>query len=235
MRASPRRWNLTVCVDATLIAARYIGPTFLRTLSNTWRFRLLDTDGRRVDVRPRAARGIYALWHSQQLALTLAHRNQNIAVIVSRHRDGEIISRMVAGIGYRTIRGSSTRGGSAALREFIRAAAEGHSLAITTDGPQGPARRCKPGAVLASARTGLPIVPVAAAASRVWQVSSWDEFFVPKPGSVVYLNYGEPIPVPADIEREALADWQDRVTSAQNAASTVCENAVARTLGKNSP
>ena len=222
-------------VDATLIAARYIGPTFLRTLVNTWRFRLLDTDGRRVDARPRAARGIYSLWHSQQLALTLAHRNQNIAVIVSRHRDGEIIARMVEGIGFRTIRGSSTRGGSPALREFIRAAAEGHPLAITTDGPQGPARRCKPGVVLASARTGLPIVPVAAAASRVWRVSSWDEFFVPKPGSVVYLSYGEPITVPADITREALAEWQDRVTKAQNAASTVCENEVARALGNDSP
>ncbi len=222
-------------VDATLIAARYIGPTFLRTLCRSWRFRLLDTDGRRVDTRPRAARGIYALWHSQQLALTLGHRDQNIAVIVSRHRDGEIISRMVEGIGFRTIRGSSTRGGSPALRGFIRAAAEGHPLAITTDGPQGPARQCKPGAVLASARTGLPIVPVAAAASRVWRVNSWDEFFVPKPGSVVYLSYGEPIPVPADIAREALADWQDRVTKAQNAASTVCENAVTRALGNNSP
>ena len=235
MRASPRRRDLTVGVDATLIAARYIGPTFLRTLCRSWRFRLLDTDGRRVDARPRAARGIYALWHSQQLALTLGHRDQNIAVIVSRHRDGEIISRMVEGIGFRTIRGSSTRGGSPALREFIRAAAEGHPLAITTDGPQGPARRCKPGAVLASARTGLPIVPVAAAASRVWRVNSWDEFFVPKPGSVVYLSYGEPIPVPADIAREALADWQDRVTKAQNAASTVCENAVKRALGNDSP
>ena len=221
--------------DATLIAARYIGPTFLRSLGNTWRIRLLDANGRPVDIRPRAGRGIYALWHSQQLALTLANRDQNIAVIVSRHRDGEIISRMVEGIGYRTIRGSSTRGGSAALREFIRAAAEGHSLAITTDGPQGPARRCKPGAVLASARTGLPIVPVAAAASRVWRVSSWDEFFVPKPGSVVYLSHGDPIMVPADVAREALADWQDRVTSAQNAASTVCENAVARSLGTDSP
>jgi len=228
MRASPRRRDLTVGVDATLIAARYIGPTFLRTLCRSWRFRLLDTDGRRVDTRPRAARGIYA-------ALTLGHRDQNIAVIVSRHRDGEIISRMVEGIGFRTIRGSSTRGGSPALREFIRAAAEGHPLAITTDGPQGPARRCKPGAVLASARTGLPIVPVAAAASRVWRVNSWDEFFVPKHGSVVYLSYGEPIPVPADIAREALADWQDRVTKAQNAASTVCENAVKRALGNDSP
>jgi len=235
MRASPRRRDLTVGVDATLIAARYIGPTFLRTLCRSWRFRLLDTDGRRVDTRPRAARGIYALWHSQQLALTLGHRDQNIAVIVSRHRDGEIISRMVEGIGFRTIRGSSTRGGSPALREFIRAAAEGHPLAITTDGPQGPARRCKPGAVLASARTGLSIVPVAAAASRVWRVNSWDEFIVPKPGSVVYLSYGEPIPVPADIAREALADWQDRVTKAQNAASTVCENAVTRALGNDSP
>ena len=118
---------------------------------------------------------------------------------------------------------------------FMQAAADGYSLAITTDGPRGPARQCKPGAVLAAARTGLPIIPVAAAADRAWRVGSWDGFFVPRPGSVVYLNYGEPIVVPADIPREAVAEWQDRVTNGQNAASAVCENAVARALGKNSP
>ena len=217
-----------VKVDFALLAARHLGPGFLVGLGRSWRFRELDPAGRAAHGRYRAGAGIYALWHAQQLPLTLRHRTENVAVIVSQHRDGEIISRMVEGIGYRTIRGSSTRGGSKALHEFARAASEGHSLAITTDGPQGPLGKCKPGAVLAAARTGLPIVPAAAAAVHAWTFDSWDRFFIPKPGSIVYLTYGDPIHVPPDLTSESTAAWQARVTEAQNEATAVCARAVAR-------
>ena len=214
--------------DPALFAASHLGPYLLLAFGKSWRFRQVDARGQSLERPYRAGAAIYALWHSQQLPLTLRHRSENIAVIVSRHRDGEIISRMVEGIGYRTIRGSSTRGGSEALREFTSAASEGHSLAITTDGPQGPARQCKPGAIVAAARTGLPIVPVAAAAVRAWTFSSWDRFFVPQPGTVVYLSYGEPIAVPPDFQGRPVSDWQERVTRAQNEASSACEDAAAR-------
>jgi lysophospholipid acyltransferase (LPLAT)-like uncharacterized protein len=214
--------------DFALLAAKHVGPGLLLGLGRSWRFREVDSTGMPATGRYRAGKGIYALWHAQQLPLTLRHRTENIAVIVSRHRDGEIIARMVEGIGYRTIRGSSTRGGSEALHEFARAAAEGHSLAITTDGPQGPPRVCKPGAVLAAARTGIPVVPVAAAAVRAWTFNSWDRFFVPKPGSIVYLSYGDPIHVPPNVSGDSIAEWQARVTEAQNEATAACERAVAR-------
>jgi lysophospholipid acyltransferase (LPLAT)-like uncharacterized protein len=215
-------------VDLALLAAKHLGPGFLAGLGRSWRFREVDSNGRPATGRYRAGKGIYALWHAQQLPLTLRHRTENIAVIVSQHRDGEIISRMVEGIGYRTIRGSSTRGGSEALHEFARAASEGHSLAITTDGPQGPPRQCKPGAVLAAARTGFPVVPAAAAAIHAWTFNSWDRFFIPKPGSIVYLSYGEPINVPPNISGDSVGEWQARVTEAQNEATAVCERAAAR-------
>lgn len=214
-------------IDIPLLAATHLGSSFLVALGRSWRFCQIDAGGKPQTRRHRAGAGIYALWHAQQLALTVRHRNESIAVIVSQHRDGEIISRMVERLGYRTIRGSSTRGGSEALREFTRAASE-HSLAITTDGPQGPARRCKPGAVLAAARTGLPVVPAAAAAVRSWTFDSWDRFFVPRPGSIVYLHYGDPIVIPPTVAVDGVADWQDRVTRAQNDATAVCEAAVAR-------
>jgi lysophospholipid acyltransferase (LPLAT)-like uncharacterized protein len=219
-------------IDLVLAAASTVGPAFLLALGKSWRFREIDEEGEPSTGRHTAGAGIYALWHAQQLPLTLRHRTENVAVIVSRHRDGEIISRMVEGIGYRTIRGSSTRGGSEAIREFTRAASEGHSLAITTDGPQGPARHCKPGAIVASARTGLPIVPAAAAAVWSWTFRSWDTFFVPKPGSIVYVAYGEPIRVPPHFDGQPMASWQARVSDAQNAVSAVCEEAAARTAGR---
>lgn len=215
-------------IDLALIAARFAGPSFLVALGRSWRFREVDSAAEPVAGRYRTGDGIYALWHAQQLPLTVRHRKENIAVIVSQHRDGEIISRMVQGIGYRTIRGSSTRGGSEAFHEFSRAASEGHSLAITTDGPQGPPRQCKPGAVMAAARTGFPVVAAAAAAVSAWRFDSWDRFFVPKPGSIVYLSYGNPIRVPPDFGGDPVESWQDRITQAQNAATAACERAVVR-------
>ena len=228
MRSAAIGTDLTVKPDPTLMAAAHLGPHFLTALGRSWRFRQVDSKGYPDHTRYRAGAAIYALWHSQQLALTLRHRGEGIAVIVSQHRDGEIISRMVQGIGYRTIRGSSTRGGSAALHEFVRAASEGHPLAITTDGPQGPARQCKPGAIVAASRTGLPIVPAAAAPVRAWTFDSWDRFCVPKPGSIVYLTYGDPIVVPSDLAAESVADWQIRSALAQQKATEVVEKAAAK-------
>lgn len=211
--------------DSALLAARALGPALLVGLCRTWRFREIDAEGKRMADRHRIGPGIYALWHAQQLPLTLRHRNENVAVIISQSRDGELITRVVERIGYRAIRGSTTRGGSGALRELTRAGAEGHPLAITTDGPQGPARECKPGAVIAAARTGLPIIPTAAAAVRAWRFNSWDRFMVPKPGSIVYTTYGEPIVIPADVDGAVTAAWQESVTEALNRATSVCEEA----------
>jgi len=217
--------------DPVLLAARHLGPRFLVALGSSWRFREIDPAGRPVAERHVARGAIYALWHSQQLPLTVRHRRDNVAVIISEHRDGEIIARIVEGIGYRAVRGSSTRGGSRALKELTKAAAEGHPLAITTDGPQGPARRCKPGAVLASARTGLPIVPSAAAAVRAWTFNSWDRFVVPRPGSIVFVTYGPPIRVPESVTGDDVARWQGQVSDAQNLATAVCEEAARAVRG----
>jgi lysophospholipid acyltransferase (LPLAT)-like uncharacterized protein len=79
--------------------------------------------------------------------------------------------------------------------------------------------------VLAAARTGLPIVPTAAAAVRAWRFRSWDRFVVPKPGSIVYVTYGEPIFIPEDTEGAATRHWQNRVAEALNCATAVCEEA----------
>lgn len=211
--------------DLTLVAARYLGPSVLVALGRTWRFRRIDATGAPYLERYGPRSVIYALWHAQQLPLTVQHRGENVAVMISQHRDGEIIARVVESIGYRAVRGSSTRGGSRALKELVRAASEGHPLAITTDGPRGPARVCKPGVVLAASLTGLPVVPTAAAAVRAWVFRSWDRFVVPKPGSVVYLTYGEPIHVPPELDESDVVRWQERISEAQNLASAVCEAA----------
>ena len=157
---------------------------------------------------------IFSLWHSRLLPLVYTHRNRAIAVLVGQHRDGELLSRVITRLGYRTARGSSTRGGEEGLRDMLRHAEQRHLLAITPDGPRGPAERVKPGLVYLASRTGYSVLPTAAAATREWALRSWDRFRVPKPFSRVVFGYGEPITVPSGVGDAEVDLWRDRIEDA---------------------
>lgn len=138
---------------------------------------------------------ILAFWHRHLLLMPYCYRGRRISVLVSQSKDGELIARTVARFGIDSTRGSSSRGGAAGLKGLLRKAAEGWDIAFTPDGPRGPAREVQPGVILAAAATGLPIVPVALAASRAKLLRSWDCFVVPLPFSTVHFVYGEPLAV----------------------------------------
>lgn len=149
-------------------------------------------------LRAREAAGepfILAFWHRHLLLMPYAYRGRRISVLVSQSRDGELIARTVARLGIDASRGSSSRGGLAGMRTLLRKAEQGWDLAFTPDGPRGPAGRVQPGVILAAAATGLPIQPVALAASRCRRLRSWDRFVVPLPFSAVHFVYGEPLTV----------------------------------------
>ena len=147
---------------------------------------------------------IFSLWHGRLLPLTYYHRNRRITAIISRSEDGEYIARVVEGWGYHTTRGSTSRGGSSALRGLVKAARKGHSLAITPDGPRGPRQQLQPGVITVAQMTGLPIIPLAGGCTRAWWPGSWDRFLVPKPFSRVTVLYGEP----RFVARDATPDEQ---------------------------
>ena len=109
---------------------------------------------------------IIAFWHAQQLMMPLAYRGSEAFVLISRHGDGELIQRIIARFGLRAVRGSSTRGGTEALRELIRLGRSGVDLVITPDGPKGPRHVAKMGVVQLAKATGLPIVPLAFGCSK---------------------------------------------------------------------
>lgn len=111
-------------------------------------------------------RMIIAFWHAQQLMMPLAYRGSEAYVLISRHGDGELIQRIIARFGLKAVRGSSTRGGSEALRELIRLGKSGVDLVITPDGPKGPRQVAKLGVVQLAKATGLPIVPLAFGCSK---------------------------------------------------------------------
>jgi lysophospholipid acyltransferase (LPLAT)-like uncharacterized protein len=111
-------------------------------------------------------RMIIAFWHSQQLMMPLAYRGSEAHVLISRHGDGELIHRIIARFGLRAVRGSSTRGGTEALRELIRLGRSGVDLVITPDGPKGPRQVAKLGVVQLAKVTQLPIIPLAFGCSK---------------------------------------------------------------------
>ncbi|MBX3345955.1 MAG: lysophospholipid acyltransferase family protein [Nitrospira sp.] len=109
---------------------------------------------------------ILAFWHAQQLMMPLAIPRLEAHVLISQHRDGELIRRIIARFGLDAVRGSSTRGGAEALRRMIRIGRSGGNLALTPDGPKGPRQIAKVGVVQLARATGCPIVPMAFGCSK---------------------------------------------------------------------
>ena len=162
---------------------------------------------------------VFVLWHGQLLPLVYVHRGEGVVVLVSEHADGEYLTRVLERYGFGTARGSSTRGGIKGLKGLVRASRAGRDLALTPDGPRGPARRFKAGALVAAQLAGLPIVPVAAGASAAWRFRSWDDFLVPRPLSVVRVEYGAPVRVPRGAGRDELEAMARDLEATLNAMS----------------
>jgi lysophospholipid acyltransferase (LPLAT)-like uncharacterized protein len=189
------------------------GKAVLHPLLRTVRFR---TEGAEhyTSLRARAKPVLFVFWHGRLLPLVYLHRNQGIVVLVSEHADGEYISRVIHRFGFATTRGSSTRGGTRGLRGLIRAARDGRDLAITPDGPRGPAEVFKPGAIVAAQLAGAVIVPMGVAITRAWAHESWDRFLIPKPFSTVQVMYGTPVRVPRDAEQDEVRSLAEQVEQA---------------------
>lgn len=147
---------------------------------------------------------VFVLWHGRLLPPTYHHRQQGVVTLISQHRDGEYITRVVHRWGYVAVRGSSSKGGLHALRELLRHLRAGRSLAITPDGPRGPREKLKLGPLLAAQRAGAPVIPTASAASRAWFLGGWDRFLIPKPFARLQIVYGEPVWIPRDADEAAL-------------------------------
>jgi lysophospholipid acyltransferase (LPLAT)-like uncharacterized protein len=191
------------------------GSGVLHFLGWSWRFQRFGVENFQA-FRDRGQPVIFVFWHSRILPLAHLHRNEGAVVLISEHRDGELIARLVERRGFGTARGSSTRGGARGLRGLLRALREGRDLAITPDGPKGPPRRLKPGALVAAQRSGAPLIPVAVGARRAWRIRSWDRFLVPRPFARVEAWYGAPIPVPRELDEEAFLSLAERVDAALN-------------------
>jgi lysophospholipid acyltransferase (LPLAT)-like uncharacterized protein len=175
----------------------------LRAIASTWR---VEIRGAHDPFRPDAPRPLlYGLWHENALLTAGAYRDRGVHVAVSRSRDGGHIVAVLDRLGFGTpSRGSSSRGGSSALRTALRQLGDGGIVALLVDGPRGPAHVAKSGVISAARMAGVPVLPAAFAARPCHRFGSWDRMLLPLPFARVLVHYDEPLPVPRDASDEQI-------------------------------
>ncbi len=159
---------------------------------------------------------IAAFWHSRLLMMPLFIRKKRFTMLISRHRDGELIRQAVRLFPIDAIRGSTTRGGGPALKRLVKALKHGSHVAITPDGPRGPRNVAQEGVIMLASWTGRPILPVAFSASRKKVFNSWDRFVFPYPFARGVFVYGEPIWVGSRGDRAGIEEKRRTLESTLN-------------------
>lgn len=171
---------------------------------------------------------VHAFFHDQLLLMTYSYLGQasgrTLAVLSSRHRDGEYVARTLERFGHVMVRGSTGRGGAAGLVEMIRHLRAGRDAAFATDGPRGPRHRVQIGVVEAARLGRAPIVPVVFAVSRATRLRSWDRFLVPHPFARGVFVYGEPIAVDPRADRDAMERTRAGLEAALETLTTRAEH-----------
>ena len=179
-------------LKASLIA--FVAYPLVALLCRTYRWRVEGAEHYDAVVAS-GRRPILALWHGRILPGIHYFRHRGVVVLTSQNFDGEWIARILHRFGFRTARGSTSRGGARALVQMRRDLAAGYPAAFTVDGPRGPARVIQPGVVFLAGATGHPILPYHIESNRHWTLQSWDRTQIPKPFSRVALVIGAPIAV----------------------------------------
>jgi lysophospholipid acyltransferase (LPLAT)-like uncharacterized protein len=173
------------------VVLRWVAGPLASLLARSWRISVVNEEYWRA-LHQAGEAYLFVLWHEALLPLLWRHRRQGIAIVVSEAREGEYLATYAESMGYRLVRGSSTRGAARALLGAVRELKEGHPVAFTPDGPRGPRRELKQGVVAAAQRSGSRILPIHAEADRAWRFASWDRFMLPKPFARVRVVYGQP-------------------------------------------
>jgi lysophospholipid acyltransferase (LPLAT)-like uncharacterized protein len=184
-----------------------VGSSLVRGWMGSLEFKAAQYDSTTDMISPhRQGPKIYVLWHEYMLFPLYLRGNTNTTLLISRHRDSQILSRVAFHLGFNVVRGSSLRDGVTSLRRLLRQ--DQMNLGMTCDGPRGPRRRLASGAIYLAAKLGLPIVVSAIGYDRPWRTNSWDRFAIPRPYSRARLITSPPIPIPPIFDRKRLEDYR---------------------------
>ena len=162
---------------------------------------------------------IIGFWHETLLAALWVYRNLGYHTLTSLSFDGELAARACRQFGLYAVRGSSSRGGMASVRQLEQLLVDhATTVGFTLDGPKGPRREAKPGAALLAMKTGVPVLPCALVAAPCWRLRSWDRMMIPKPLSRIVCVYGDPIePTAEKTAAEGVRSLQRRIQESLNA------------------
>ncbi|RMF88700.1 MAG: DUF374 domain-containing protein, partial [Planctomycetota bacterium] len=165
---------------------------------------------------------LYLFWHEYILFPLYLRGHCHLTMLLSRHRDADILSYVAEMMGFRFVRGSSNRGGVAALRQLMHE--QGQHLTITPDGPRGPRRRLAAGPIYLASRLGMPLVLMGFGYDRPWRLPTWDRFALPRPFSRARAVVGPPIFIPPSLDRQQIEMHRRRVESLLCRLTTAAEN-----------
>lgn len=199
-----------------------LGMVYLYVVGKTSKTIVLSQE-QHAALRKQYPQLIYVGWHEHVLTAAWAYRRRNLATLISQSRDGEYLSTLGKLLGFHPVRGSSSRGGVRGMIQLVHAVKQGHDVGIGADGPRGPARECKAGAILLAKRSGMPIIPNAVLVSRFKRLNNWDRTIIPLPFATFTMIYGEPIFIPEDAGKDAIAEYQIRVKQAIDALTEKIE------------
>jgi lysophospholipid acyltransferase (LPLAT)-like uncharacterized protein len=219
--------------------ASFVIALYLRLVYATSRWTLVNPELRDA-LRDRPL--IVVFWHARLAAMPHVFRAfRQSHMLISSHRDGELIARTMETLGFSAVRGSTARqkpgeerpkdkGGAAALRRMIRILKTGGWVGITPDGPRGPRMRVSPGTIALAALSGAPLLAVSYSSSRAIRFNSWDRFLLPLPFGHIHVAFAGPFTVPERNDDEAAAQSRRALETMLNQVTESCDRAAGQEI-----
>ena len=212
-------------------ALAYLFAAYMRLSISTMRWTHIDRE-RAQGVWKSEGGAMLCLWHDR-ISLSPASwpkEAQECRALISLSADGEFIAKAMALVGFPAIRGSSqkksdsakSKGGMAAFRDMAKWINSGGAVAITPDGPRGPAHLMAEGTPMLARLTGAPVLFVGLACSPCIRLGSWDKAVLPIPFGKAAMVWDGPFQLDGKIDAAALAlDWAARLTAVTERAEAL--------------
>lgn len=197
--------------NAVRIILCWIGAWYIRLVWSTGSW-IIENDSLPKRMWAEKKPFIMAFWHGHLLLMPCAWQTgRTIHMLISRHRDGQMISGTISHFGLQTVSGSSGKGGGAAVRQILKALKAGDNAGITPDGPRGPRMRAGRGIVDIARLGGVPVIPCAFSCEKRRILGSWDQFRLPLPFSRGIILWGDPIDVAQDLDPDELEQKRQEI------------------------
>jgi lysophospholipid acyltransferase (LPLAT)-like uncharacterized protein len=204
----------------------WLGYTLARGLGRTVRLHVAGWEP--IERHLQAGTGaVMVSWHGRTLIPANFMRGKGVLAMISLSRDGDIQNEIFTRFGFRTLRGSTSRGGVRAALEAAREVRHGAVLAFTPDGPRGPSGKFQPGALLIAQKARAPIYPAGVGAHPRILLPTWDRYLIPSPFARAAFLIGDPVWVPEDADKDDFARLAEQLEQTINALQDRAE-AIAR-------